>query len=297
MKTRDFKIYVTVCAEKSFTEAAKILYLAQPSVSRTISKLEQEFGMSFFERLGKSLKLTESGETFLLYAQKILDLEVELKEELDFRAKKVKVKLGSSITIGTYLLPRLVKEMETQLEGVEIKVIIDNSHRILERIEENSIDLGLVERIEDHDLIQVERVMTDRLVIVGSPKNPMVNKVHMSLKDLQGERFVLREKGSASRENLEVTLRNAGVNLSPAWESISNEALVKAVEENIGITALSHYIVEEQIKKVSLKEIHINGLDMKRQFYLVHHKNKNITPEIEEIIELMISYLGGIFKN
>ncbi len=297
MRTRDLKIYVTVCEERSFTEAARILYLAQPSVSRTITKLEEEYGGRFFERLGKSMQLTDSGEAFLLYARKILDLEEELKEELDAKARRAKVRLGSSITIGTYLLPKLVKEMEAQLEGVEFQVIIDNSHNIMERIEENSIDVGLVERMENHGLIQVEKVMTDRLVLVGSKDNPIVLTTHQSLKGLQGERFVLREKGSASREILEATLKYADVSLRPAWESISNEALVKAVEENIGITALSQYIVEEQLKKGSLQEIRIQGLNMERQFYLIHHKNKTITPELKKIMDLMISSLGEVFKE
>lgn len=291
MRTRDLKIFVTVCEERSFTDAARILYLAQPSVSRTIIKLEEEYGGQFFERLGKNIQLTESGEAFLLYAQKILDLEEELKGELAVRSKRVKVRLGSSITIGTYLLPKLVKEIEAQLDGVEIHIIIDNSHKIMEKIEENSIDLGLVERMEDHDLIQVERVMTDRLIMVGSKDNSLVDIIHKSLKDLEEERFVLREKGSASREILEATMKKANLTLNPTWESISNEALVKAVEENIGITALSQFIVEDEMTKGSLKEIHVEGLTMERSFYLIHHKNKGLTPELQKMMALMIAKL------
>jgi DNA-binding transcriptional LysR family regulator len=291
MTTRDLEIYVTVCEEKSFTQAAKILYLAQPSVSRTISKLEEDYGGRFFERLGKHMQLTEAGEAFLRYARKVLELEEDLQVELDERARRVKVRLGSSITIGTYLLPKLVKEIEAKFKGVEIKVIINNSHRIMEKIEENSIDLGLVEGIEDNGLITVEKVMTDRLVLVGSKDNPAVLSTHEHLSDLKGQRFVLREKGSASRDILEATLKNAGVSVNLAWESINNEALVRAVEENIGITALSHFLVEEQMMKGSLKEIHIQGLNMERYFYLIQHRNKIITPELEKIRDLIIAYL------
>jgi len=86
-------------------------------------------------------------------------------------------------------------------------------------------------------------------------------------------------------------MKNAGVPLNIAWDSINNEALVRAVEENIDITTLSHYLVEEQMKKGSLKEIHIQGLSMERYFYLIHHRNKTITPELEKIRDLIIAYL------
>ena len=92
-------------------------------------------------------------------------------------------------------------------------------------------------------------------------------------------------------------MKKGDVVLHPIWESISNEALVKAVEENIGITALSQYIVEEQLSMGTLREIHIQGLNMERQFYLIHHKNKVITPELKTIMDLMISSLGRVLRQ
>lgn len=297
MRTRELKIYVKVCEEMSFTKAAQKLYLAQPSVSRTITKLEHEYEEKFFHRLGKNIQLTDSGETFLVFAKKMLELEAELEDELKSYGKRIKIRLGSSITIGTYLLPKVVKEIQEKMSGIKIEVVIDNSQKIMERIRENTIDLALVERLEDQSLLKVERIMTDKMVLVASKDNAIADQVHEKLSDIEGEKFMLREKGSASRDIMEAMMQKAQLQLNLGWESISNEALVKAVEENIGVTALSQYIVEEQLRKGTLKEIIIKEVNMERHFYLVHHENKILSPQMLKLIELMIKAMREVLEN
>ena len=292
MKTRDLRIFVTVCEERSFTETARRLYLAQPSVSRTIAGLEAEYGETFFERTAKPVELTESGKAFLAYARRMLDLEAELKDELKSRGGRTKIRLGSSITMGTYVLPQLIKDLEEKRKDLEIQVVIDNSRRIIERIEDNTIDLGLVEHMEEHPMIRVKGIMTDRMIMVASKDNPIASLIHDELSDLRKERFVLRERGSASRDSLDALMQKAHVEMNLVWESISNEALVKAVEHNIGITALSQYIVKEQLKSGSLREILIRGVEMRRYFHLIHHEKKVMSQEILFVMDMLISSLA-----
>lgn len=292
MRTRDLRIFVTVCEERSFTETARKLYLAQPSISRTIAALEAEYGEIFFERTVKPVQLTESGNAFLAYARRMLDMETELKDELKSRSGRMKIRLGSSITMGTYVLPQLIKDLEEKRKDLEIQVVIDNSRRIIERIEDNTIDLGLVEHMEEHPMIKVKSIMTDRMIMVASKDNPIASMIHDDLSDLRKERFVLRERGSASRDSLDALMQKAQVEMNLAWESISNEALVKAVEQNIGITALSEYIVEEQLKSGSLREIVIRGVEMRRYFHLIYHEKKVMNQGLQDVMDMLISSLA-----
>lgn len=297
MRTRDLKIFISVCEEKSFTETARKLYLAQPSVSRTIAGLEKAYDSVFFERTAKPIQLTESGKAFLAYARRMMDLEEELKEELRVQGKRTKIRIGSSITIGTYLLPRLIKVIEVEMPDLQIEVVIDNSRRILERLDDNTIDLGLVEHMVEHPMIKVRSVMTDRMVMVASKDNPITSLSHEKLSDLNGQRFVLRERGSASRDLLEAMSHDAQMEMNIVWESISNEALVKAVEDNIGITALSQYIVQDGINEGSLKEIVIHGVDMKRYFHLIYHEKKSLSPAREKLMNLLTHHMAQFEKR
>ena len=145
MNLRLLRIFVAVCKEGSMTKAGQKLFIAQPTVSLAISKLERYYGVTLFDRLSKRLYLTDTGRELLSYAQHILLMFDEMESRAKNRNNSGTLHIGSSVTIGNCLLPGLLKILAENRPGVAVKVQIDNSERIEQAVLDNHVDLGLIE--------------------------------------------------------------------------------------------------------------------------------------------------------
>ena len=131
MKVRDLEIFLAVAESGSFTKASEKLYLAQPSVSRTIKQLEDLYGVQLFERFGKKTLLTEAGETFLYHARRMIHEKESLDEAMKDHEKTLHLRIGSSLTIGTYILPQVVGLLHEKRSSIKFSVQVENSQSII----------------------------------------------------------------------------------------------------------------------------------------------------------------------
>ncbi|SFU85378.1 LysR substrate binding domain-containing protein [Clostridium sp. DSM 8431] len=147
MNIRKLKVFYATANNLNMTKTAKELYISQPSVTQTIHEIEEELQVKLFDRIGKKLYLTEEGKVFLNYVRRILNLYEEGSEVLKEMAsmEKGKITIGASTTIGTYILPEIIREFAEAYEGIEISLIIENSANIEKLILENKIDFAFVE--------------------------------------------------------------------------------------------------------------------------------------------------------
>ncbi|HHY90320.1 MAG TPA: LysR family transcriptional regulator, partial [Clostridiales bacterium] len=145
MTLRHLKIFITVCDAGSMTAAAKKLYITQPSVSQAIAELEAHYHTRLFERLGRQLYITEAGKKLLSYARHILSLMEQAERELNDLSSSGTLRLGASMTIGTYLLSDMIKSFLSICPEVQILTTVDNTKVIEEMILSDQLDLALVE--------------------------------------------------------------------------------------------------------------------------------------------------------
>jgi DNA-binding transcriptional LysR family regulator len=268
------------------TRAAKSLYLSQPSVSQAIAELETFYGVKLFERLNHRLYLTPAGERLLSYARHILNLTEQVKKELSEFGSAGILRVGASLTIGTYLLPRLISAFSEQMPAVEVFTVVDNTHAVERMILQDEIDIGLVEGpTSSRDLIE-ENIQTDHLVLIASPSHSLSQKTNITVSDLSDLKFIVRESGSGTRSIFESAMQGTGIPWKIAGSYNNIEAIKHAVRANLGLAVVPRISVEEDVKMGWLIPLEVRELNIARNFNLIYHRQKFFTPAMKTFIQL-----------
>lgn len=286
MNIKAMRIFVEVCDCGSMTRAAENLYMAQPAVSRAISELESHYGTKFFERISRRLEITQAGQEYYSHATNILSL----LDRLDLQMKHIdtvgSLRIGTSITIGTKLLPGFIEQFSLQYPDIKVKATIENSATIEEMVINNKIDLGIIEGSTHFDNILYEDFRPDQLCFICSNDHPFANR-EIEIETLNGCDFLLREEGSAGREQFDYLISHYNLNVNPMWESASTKAIISGVEKNIGISLLPELLVEDSLAEENIACFTVKNITITRHFKVMYHKNKYFTPALEYLKELI----------
>ncbi|WP_028545052.1 selenium metabolism-associated LysR family transcriptional regulator [Paenibacillus taiwanensis] len=270
-------IFYTVASRGSFSAAAQVLHMTQPAVTMQIQSLEDYFGSKLFHRSTKKLQLSDAGRTLLPYARRSLDLVQETEQAMVSFTKELhgKLQLGASLTIGEYVLPHLLGKFGVEHPQTSLSMRVMNTTQIMEGIRAHRLDLGLVEApVIDGDMV-VEAVMEDEMMLIVPAGHHLAGKEQVSLQDALACSYVLREEGSGTRKVMEDALQQQGVDLRSlqvVMELGSTGAVKSAVEAGLGVTMLSPSAVRHERQLGLVKALRVNGLSLRRQFYVVHRK-------------------------
>jgi len=280
----------------SFSEAAKNLYISQPTVSIQVRKLEEDLQTKLIEQLGKKIYLTDAGKRLYNYASEIFKLTREanlmINDISDFNIGQVL--LGAGTTAGIYLLPELLGFFKAEYPKVEIKLQIGNSKYIIQRLLDNEIDFAVIGEGLDLDLdLMSQSIFKDELILIVSPNHPLATKHEVSILDLCNETFILRERGSSSREVFENAIIKNNMKINVAMEFNCVEAIKKAVAANLGISVVSNSALKLEKQLNVVASLKIKDLDLVRNIYLVYHKDK----EFSNIIKNCIRYITLGIEN
>lgn len=286
MNIRKLRIFYKTATTLNMTKVAKELYISQPSVSQTIHEIEEELGVTLFDRIGKKLFLTNEGEVFLNYVRRIINLYEESIERVHEIAKmeKGKIKIGASTTIGIYILPDIIRKFIAEHKDIEISLIIENTANIEKLILENKVDLAFVEgRVYSEEIIE-ENIWEDELVFICSDIHSWRDKKEVSGKELINEKFIMRELGSGTRGIIESYLLEKNIDYKIFMELGNTEAIKNSVEANLGIGCISSKCIEEKIKQKKLYMVRLKEGKIKRNLQLIMHKDKFINNNMKEFI-------------
>ena len=155
MTLRHLYIFIAVYQEMSITKAAERLHLAQPRVSQAVKELEEEYGVRLFERLNRKLFVTEKGERLYDYAVHLLELSQEMEEDLLSSGNGGRIRLGSSITAGAFLVPERAARFQEHYPECRLEVSVQNSGKVIRQVLKNELDLGVIEdRAEEEMLVK-----------------------------------------------------------------------------------------------------------------------------------------------
>lgn len=287
MTLRHLRIFAAVYQEMSITKASKKLHLAQPSVSLAIKELEDAYHIQLFDRINRRLFITERGEAFYTYTSHILDLFEEMENSMIAPDIPLGISLGSSITIGNYLVPRTIAAFREKYPGCEVAVRIQNSQQIVQAVLKNELDLGLVEDKVKNDQLEAVPFMRDRLYFICGKDHPLAGKNMLTLETICGYPLFLREPGSAGREITDGLLKAHQIKAKVSWESVSNQALIRAVEVNQGISVMSEKLIGDEVKRGRILILPLYPKAFERSFALIYHKKKYLTGALEELIKMV----------
>lgn len=292
MDFRRIEVFVSVIEEGNFSQAAKALFLSQPTISAHIEKLEQELGVILFERGSKQTTLTEAGRRFYPFAIDLLELKekgvASIKQFQDEMAGEVKI--FSSSTPGIYLFPNLIQPFLKENPGVSIFLGIKNSLEAVQGILEYQAHLALVGTLFPKSSLEYTSLGKDQLVAILPQKGFVELQEEISLQDLFALPFIIRTEGSGTRRTFDLTLEGIGENpenLKVILTMDSLEGVIKAVAAGLGVTVASSYCKQEGVRQLKIKE-----LDLKRDFYLVYHRYRVLSPFVEQLVKFIIQKGG-----
>lgn len=285
MTLRHMKIFVCVFQQKGITKAAQTLHLAQPSVSLAIRELENYYGVRLFERMGRRIYPTECGKEFYGYALHIVSLFEEMEKKITNWNRTGKLKLGASITIGTHILPEIIKEYQQLYPNLTVETTINQSSIIEQMILDNSVDLGLIETYPAHSDLLYEPFTQDDLCAIVAPSHPLTHENSVTLSQMAQYPFLVREKGSAVRAILDACLSLQQVSAHFLWESASTQAIVKGVAEGIGVSVLPYLLVKKDLDAHIIQQLPL-AQPIKRDLNIIYHKSKYMTSPMRDFVNL-----------
>lgn len=290
MTLRHLKIFLCVCDEGNMTAAAGKLYMAQPSVSQAIAELEKHYRVKLFERLGRKLFITIAGQKLINYARHIVNLAQETEDVMQEIYHNGVIRIGASVTVGTCILHEIIGNFSQQHPNIKIISSVNNTTIIEGMLLADQLDIGLVEgKIHSQGMI-IQPFMEDDLVLVTSILHPLAQKYSVQPTDIDNMEFIIREEGSGTRELFEVVMANKGLNWQIAGVYNNAETIKNMISAGLGISVMSRLAVQKEIKRKELKIVDIEGMDFKRQFIIVHHKNKYIVPAMQSFIQECLIY-------
>ncbi|GGJ57513.1 DNA-binding transcriptional LysR family regulator [Anoxybacillus voinovskiensis] len=272
MYYEELKTFVTLAEVKNFTKTAEILHLSQPSVSLHIKNLEKEFQTKLFVRSPKRLQMTPTGEMLYDRAKQMIALYEQTKQDILEHHHSVKgtLKIGASFTIGEYILPPLLFELQNDYPELELEVVIGNTKEIVELVRSFQADIGLIEGQTNEKELSVHAFMQDELVIVASNDHELVHKAEVSIADLQNQAWVTREVGSGTREYFNHFIRSNGLKVKSLMIISSNQGIKEALIAGSALSLLSRSVVMRDIAHGHLSLLRLNYPPFHRTFSYIY---------------------------
>ncbi|QAY95285.1 LysR family transcriptional regulator [Methylovirgula ligni] len=289
MTLEQLRIFVAAAEREHVTQAARDLNLTQSAVSAAIHALEARYAVKLFDRVGRRIALTQTGNVFLKEARGVLlraaDAEAALADLAGLKSGSLSI--AASQTIGNYWLPPLALKFRAAYPGIALNIRISTTPLVADLVREGLVDLGLVEAEVDDPALSAMPMPGDELVVVVSSALalPAKAKPEALLKNLP---WVLREKGSATRAMFERALKGLGLaarELNIVLELPSNEAVRTAVVTGAGAAALSRLVVADTLVCGALKQLDV-ALP-KRRFFALKHREREATRAAQAFFALL----------
>jgi DNA-binding transcriptional LysR family regulator len=294
--------FIRAAEQSSFTAAAKVLGLTQAAVSQRIHVLEQELGVPLFIRQGGRVLLTDAGRRLHEYAQRILELHRQAREQVGGQAVPLsgELSLAASSIPGEHLLPALLAAFGKQHPHIQVKAAVTDSQVVLEQVEQGLVHLGLVGRKGDSPHLEYRCFACDTLVLVVPAGHAWSQRESVSLEDLGCQPLVLREAGSGSRWCLEQALSRAGKSLRDlriAVELGSNEGIKEAVLRGMGAAVLSDQAVQKEVQAGQLHALQVTGLPLQRKMFAVWDRRRALPIPARLFLDLLEPCRGKAQKS
>ena len=271
-------IFYTVAEKGSFSHAAQALHMTQPAVTMQVQSLEDFFGNKLFIRSTKRIELTEAGLALLPYAAESVQLMQRAVSHMSSYMLQLRGQLafGASLTIGEYVLPRFLGLFSQKHQDIQIQLKVMNTSQLVDGLIHHQLNFALVEAPVFHPDIITEPVLQDEMVLIYSPSHELAQRSKITVEELLDYPFILREKGSGTRQVIEDKLHAAGVNpndLKVVMELGSSGAIKSAVQAGLGISIISRASIDYELTLGLLMAGVIDGVTFQRHFYSAIHRS------------------------
>jgi len=290
MEMYQLESFVYIIELKSFSKAAKKMFVTQPTISNNMMNLEKELGTILINRKNRHISLTESGEILYTYAKDILNTRDQAVYEIGQYEGKVEgvLTIAASSIPEQYILPNIMKDFQSLYPGIIFSVKHRDSKQVVRELLNNEIGCGIVGAKYEEEGLEYIEFCQDRLVLATPNNNafPWPNEEDLELNFLRQQAIIMREEGSGTRRILESALKDVGVlakELRVVSTIESNETIKQMVALGMGVSFISEIAIQNEVQLKKIKSYNIKNLHLNREFFFVYHKNRTLSPMAKEL--------------
>jgi DNA-binding transcriptional LysR family regulator len=282
MDTRQLAAFCAVVERRSFSQAAERLGVTQPAVSLQIRSLEQRLGRQLLDRSGRRVEPTEAGLRLYASAQRLLQAEEQLLEELDFDDDGVvtgNLELGASTGPGGTVVPVILCEFQERHPGVHVRLSVSDTQTVVAQVAQRELELGIVGAGRRHRGVSFEPFFRDEVVLAVPAAHALAGKA-ITLEQLKAEPLIVMQDGAGVRQVLEDELRKSGArlrDLDVRLELGLQESVRSAVLAGHGVTFISRLAIESDLAAGLLATARVRGLDPVREIFLARASGRSET--------------------
>ena len=273
----------------SFTAASRRLHVSQSAVSRQVLLLEEELGEPLFLRLGRKVRLTDAGESLLQLSRRVLaDINDTTASIVDHqKTLRGTVQLGGGMTVCLHVFPALLKEFRRKHPEVEVKLTTGGTPFLMGRLRAGAVDVALLTLpVEGADIVSVP-VMREELLLAMHPSHPLARRRRITAADLDGQPFVLFERGSSTRRVVDEMFTREQVNPRIVMETENVEILKALVLIGMGITIIPYQAVTREVHAGRLRCVRIERVSLVRETGWVYLRTARVPRAVQQMFEAL----------
>jgi DNA-binding transcriptional LysR family regulator len=287
--------FVAVCEERTFTRAAERVFRTQSAVSQSIKKLEEEVGAPLFARDVHDVTLTESGKVVLEYARRMVRLRDETKRQVDSLKSlhSGNLSVAAHESAAVYLLPRALRRYLYEFPDIKVGIYRRPLEEVPSLVLDREIDVGFVkEKPSFHGLESVD-VHSDDMILVASPRHPLVARGGVTIRDLGGEPFIVHHQCRSTEQQILRLFEQHDTQCRIVAELWSFENIKSFVREEVGLAIVPRITVQHELRSKLLAEIPLPELDIKRRTYMTYRDQGYLSATALQLIEIVRDFNWG----
>lgn len=289
MELRTVNTFLHVAELHSFSQAARELGYSQSAVSSQIAQLESELETPLFDRVGKTVRLTDAGQIFQNYARSLLTTAQQAKAALQPEQQiRGTLRVALADSVSSAFLPDLLRQYHARCPQVELVLRTATADEMLRMLATNQTDLAYT--LDQPILLSsiVLAVDTPEPVCFVAPSgHPLAVQEVVTLEELTRQEFLLTERGMSYRDALDQCLAAQGLEIHPYLELGSAAQLCQMVERGMGLSFLPEYIVRPALAAGTVARLNVPECQLQMHRQLFYHRDKWLTPQMKLFIELV----------
>jgi len=289
MNLHHLRVFHAVATTGSITAAARALQISQPAVSKQLGDLEDAVGTQLVDRLPRGIRLTAAGRALAEHAARIFGIEHTAEAELAalLGVRRGQLFIGASTTIGSYLVPRVFGAFRREHPDLQLELQIGNTAVVHDLVRRQVVELGLTEGFVTDDDLKTAVFDQDEMVAIAAPGDPVLARAPLPAKELVALPFLMRERGSGTRQVIEAALAKKRLAIEPVMSLGSSEAVKNAVMARLGVAIVSRLVVELELATGSLVAIQLADLEIRRALHLVELRGRSRSPAASRFVALL----------
>ncbi len=278
-----------VIKKGSFTKAAEELNVTQPAVTIQVKALENSLNLKLVQQVGKRIQLNEAGELLYQYAEKIFDLVNEAEEKMRDFKKLIRgtLRIGTTKNYARYIMPSILSEFQKRFPRIKVILEEGNSESMARSVVEMKNELAIIAQLNLDRKIKSKFFSTVEFVLVASPEHPFSKRERVSLRELNEEPVILREKGSGSREAILRKFQEYGIWPSVIIEASSLDFIVEYVKQNKAVSFMFQPDIQEELEMGTLRVIPLEEGDIIFFTEIIYHSERSLSPPGQAFLNMV----------